>query len=660
MFRKIVSNLAFSPGLLPQVGYYSRRITQENAVRRLGLVFAALTIIMQSLLFLSPATPSLAGSSNDLIYGGMRENGRDVSTEKAKDIVIDSVFSDKGESNGLKALFKYYDISKADVENSRDSYICSQRINKTVNGVDCSKSYLENIRSIGRQSKSTQDVQIKPADTSETFYHRPLSVFDKLNPINTYKVLEIVPGEMFILYSCGNIAFTQVPTSKLEITKNITSESDAVGVGGEVQFAVSLKNNSNVPAEDISITDLIDPSFKALSASNGGRISIGSDETQRVNWNIASLNPDEEFSANLRVRVNDRESQQVCNSASFSYTDTTGVTRSGKSNNVCVTVTLEVEPPVEMAAACQSLTTSATTERILIPSTVNFSPIVESYTTEVIGYEYFVNGTSQGRQDNPQFSYTFDKTDDNTINVIVYFSDGTKSSREDCSIQLRTTEEPNEKVDTAKSARVVSSFSPLQINDSDNRSRDAQGATVKANELIEYTVQISNIGNVDVDSYTLPHDDLRDVLEYADAISATGERSEDYTQPINLLGGGVLEDGIVTWESIESLSRGETISKSFYVQVKPRIPTTNTPPSDPLSYDCIMSNIYENEVDIDVDCSAEKEVVKAASSLPNTGPAEVAGITALLTFISMFLYFRNKQLVKELRVIKSEYNGGTL
>lgn len=49
MFRKIVSQLSFSPALVGQLSFYAKRLRKEQATRRLGLVFVAMALVVQSL-----------------------------------------------------------------------------------------------------------------------------------------------------------------------------------------------------------------------------------------------------------------------------------------------------------------------------------------------------------------------------------------------------------------------------------------------------------------------------------------------------------------------------------------------------------------------------------------------------------------------------------
>ncbi len=72
MFRKIVSNLSFSPALITQVGFYAHRLRQEEVTRRMTIVFVVLTLVVQSLAVFSPPDSANASSEQDLIRGGVQ------------------------------------------------------------------------------------------------------------------------------------------------------------------------------------------------------------------------------------------------------------------------------------------------------------------------------------------------------------------------------------------------------------------------------------------------------------------------------------------------------------------------------------------------------------------------------------------------------------
>ena len=70
MFRKIISNLPFSPSLINELGFYAKRLRKEEATRRIGLILTALALVVQSFATFSPPESANAANSGDLVYGG--------------------------------------------------------------------------------------------------------------------------------------------------------------------------------------------------------------------------------------------------------------------------------------------------------------------------------------------------------------------------------------------------------------------------------------------------------------------------------------------------------------------------------------------------------------------------------------------------------------
>lgn len=69
MFRKLVSSLPFSPALVGQLGFYARRLSKEQATRRLGLIFTVLALVVQSFTLFNPPEQTYAASpSNECLY----------------------------------------------------------------------------------------------------------------------------------------------------------------------------------------------------------------------------------------------------------------------------------------------------------------------------------------------------------------------------------------------------------------------------------------------------------------------------------------------------------------------------------------------------------------------------------------------------------------
>ncbi len=71
MFRKIVSNLLFSPALVGQLGFYAKRLRKEEATRKLSLIFVALALIVQSLIVFQSPESANATNANSMVYGNI-------------------------------------------------------------------------------------------------------------------------------------------------------------------------------------------------------------------------------------------------------------------------------------------------------------------------------------------------------------------------------------------------------------------------------------------------------------------------------------------------------------------------------------------------------------------------------------------------------------
>lgn len=71
MFRKIISNLSFSPSLVGELGFYAKQLKHEERIRLFGLVFTALALIIHSIAALSPPESANNAHANDMLYGGI-------------------------------------------------------------------------------------------------------------------------------------------------------------------------------------------------------------------------------------------------------------------------------------------------------------------------------------------------------------------------------------------------------------------------------------------------------------------------------------------------------------------------------------------------------------------------------------------------------------
>jgi uncharacterized repeat protein (TIGR01451 family) len=198
MFRKIVSNLAFSPALVGQLGFYAKRLRREETTRRIGLIFTVLALVIQSFAVFSPPESANAASGNNVIYGGIRD--------KADLLGMYDRNSDSAGHRDLQQIYSYFGISRQDIEGGYIANFNSRDFNLT-------------IQSAGRSTYSWQRTAHAIPGTSTTVYTSYLHEFDSTSWTiphgSSYPALigkRSVDGQWFaIMLGCGNPAYLSLP-----------------------------------------------------------------------------------------------------------------------------------------------------------------------------------------------------------------------------------------------------------------------------------------------------------------------------------------------------------------------------------------------------------------------------------------------------------------
>jgi len=83
--------------------------------------------------------------------------------------------------------------------------------------------------------------------------------------------------------------------------------------------------------------------------------------------------------------------------------------------------------------------------------------------------------------------------------------------------------------------------------------------------------------------------------------------------------------------------------------------------SNATSYDCRIDNTFGNTLSTKVDCPAEKRVVEqVVTELPHTGSSENIIFAGIVLAVVVFFYARSRQLSTEIRLVRRNFNAGTI
>ena len=316
MFKYLISNLPFSPSLAGQLGFYVKRLKEEEVTRRTGLILTALAVLVQGFIAFAPTETQAAASNNDIIYGGF--------TSKDDLLRIYDKGIDSAGRADIKQIYSYFGVTRSDIENT---YL--GRIN--------SKDFNEGIYSTGRYSynkpgSNEQAMQITGTDT--TVYTRTLRSFDAGHQIETgngYAALigqRTIDGKWFaIVLDCGNIDFTELPpsasstpvaTTDFATTKSVanltTSIANASGTtaspGDRLEYTLSVQNTGTASGEYVvkdTISDVLE--YTNLVDKGGGTLQSLSGDTSvntdpdTITWASVTIAPGQTAMKKFVVQV---------------------------------------------------------------------------------------------------------------------------------------------------------------------------------------------------------------------------------------------------------------------------------------------------------------------------------------------------------------------
>ncbi|MFZ1250407.1 MAG: hypothetical protein WAR37_03110 [Candidatus Microsaccharimonas sp.] len=297
MFKKIVSQLSFSPALVGQLGFYAHRLRKEQATRRLGLIFVALALVVQSLVVFQPPEAANASNNNDFIPGGLG-----LGSSRSLNNFLGPY--DRNERN-LKDIFNYFGISREEITST---YFGKFRVGDK-------KSYgYEN-----RAGSVTIPITDAGFNTVNTIYGRPLTIWGNSPDSEMYAYIghSSKIGWFAILQVCGNLVtdvYPEAPTpppapanivaskSAINSTQNIDATKSAAKENDKITYTVNATNTGGT-AKTVDFSDNLSEvlSYSKLTDNGGGTFNT---TTKVLSWPSANLGPGASVSHTYTVQMN--------------------------------------------------------------------------------------------------------------------------------------------------------------------------------------------------------------------------------------------------------------------------------------------------------------------------------------------------------------------
>lgn len=540
MFRKLVSNLAFSPALVGQLSFYAKRLRKEEATRRVGLVFVALALIVQSFAVFTPPESANAADADNIIYSGIRD--------KADMLAIYDRGTDSAGRSDIKQIYSHFGVTRADIAN-------------TTMGSYYTNDFNGGINTLGRSNWGvTNRHAVAISGTTTTLYTG--GFLDNYN--NKKWAMPALIGKrasdgawFAITLSCGNLVYTKMPPAPTPAPKPAPTPPTPVPVAACSSLKISSISRTKVKLD------------ATATVSGGATIS------------------------NYTYVIKDSSGKTVTSeSVAETGTSSSLQTTLSKDGNYTAAVTVTTSTGAKTSTACT---------KSFIVSPEPLCTLNPNLTETDAGCKPCL--------------------DDETL----WYKD------KDCQPTFEIT----------KKVRNVTQSLP-----------NAHNTTARPGDQLQYTLSVKNTGN-DTGDYTM-HDTIADILQYADLVDAGDGRLVTESEP------NVLMPASVTWPTFNNMKPGQIIERTLLVKIKTTIPATPINTANLQSYNCAITNTFGNTLNVAIDCPPEKIIEQVAMELPHTGPKENMIFSGIVMSIVVYFYARSRQTAKEVRLIRRDFNAGTI
>lgn len=611
MFRKLVSNLSFSPALIGQLSFYAKRLRKEEATRRVGLIFTVLALVVQSFaVFQAPeaanaSTPGQVGSSPrcEVESVGPRGSAFNIRDNKA---IVD--FDVRG-GNDCK------------VQVSANSFFAP-----SLDGTPYDKQILHDrstqiFNAPGRYTMQTTLPSQSNKDKG-CFYQVDLTYgTNNVQPVLAYGHgnLDCEPT-VFASASCTSLNIIRAAPTRFTLKGKATATNAAIK---NYNFAITLPNGQTIERNQASGANAAEVDYQnATPGTYNVRLTVVSSIGQHsgpackgtFTVDAPSATPVASCS-NVAVTIANRSQVYFTGNAQASGGATI------KSYTFVVKNKLGVE--VKRTTVTSSAVT-ASTSAIDIPKAGDYSVQLTVQTS--LG--------ARTNTDSCVKKFTI------VPPSVCPYNPSLPINSPDCQ---PCPENPDIWIKDKKCTATI-----INTKSATNMTRGYVNATTvsaQGGDKLTYTITVENKGLIS-ETVTM-QEDLTDVLEYATLIDRGGATFNE-------------QNKILTWPSI-TLAAGQKQVRTIAVQMLKDIPATNTGTSTPSSYDCKMANTFGNTVMVGVECPPQKVVVEQiVGELPETGPRENLIFAGVLLAVVTYFYARSRQTGKEIRLIRRDINAGTI
>ncbi|MBC7565091.1 hypothetical protein H7100_02610 [Candidatus Saccharibacteria bacterium] len=300
-----MSNLSFSPALVGQLGFYAKRLKKEETTRRLGLVFVALALVVQSLAVFQPPESANASSPSDFVYGGLG----------------------LGANRSLNHFLAPYD---SNATNLRDIMDTTGITRAEIASAQFGKFRTGNKLGWGREPREgATAIAVKNSAGTQvgSIFGRPLNVMNGQTDIYGWIGYSAHVGWFAIMQACGNLITDIVPPpvtpppvtpppvipqptpAKIIVSKtaanisqgNVAASTVAAKENDKITFTLTIENKGGT-AKVTKLADVLTDTleYSTLTDNGGGTFDTA---TKTLSWPDVTLGAGEKQTRSFAVQM---------------------------------------------------------------------------------------------------------------------------------------------------------------------------------------------------------------------------------------------------------------------------------------------------------------------------------------------------------------------
>lgn len=300
MFRKLITNLSFSPTLIGEVAIYAKKLKREEKLRRIGLFLLVPALALQILAFSRPPESPNTASKHDLIYGGAQT-------------VEQVLYHYNRNSSFIQNKLSTLGISHNEVRTLTPTTIHSANLNPS--------TYVVTSQAIASAQEGAKKLQYEKAEGETGVLHLSPLKYLQAKPA-TYQAFvgsSDTIGTFYLLANSGAVIISTLPDT-LTYIETASPISTSVSVHNNTQntpygaahasdrltYTLTATNTDKINSHSFtfaqSLTDLLE--YADISDTQGATLDTRS---QTIHWPPVDIAPNETkeryYTARLKSQI---------------------------------------------------------------------------------------------------------------------------------------------------------------------------------------------------------------------------------------------------------------------------------------------------------------------------------------------------------------------